>query len=471
MISMSKNTSSRHVETDIFKNEAFMYDGIIIALILSVANNIYDLSILDLANEFILILVIWYGIIEHFIRNSNTVNIDIRYRLLFYVIFLVGGMMNSIIYKTYGITFIPIILAPILITLLIDYEFGASAGLILSLSTAFHHKDFFMFLHFFPQVFIATYLLKNTKSRMQVAKSGLISGVASLAMIFLQEPVRHFYFSTKDYIIVFLNPLVSSIVVLGILPYIEISTRIYSNIGLSEITVINHPLLKLLSIHAPGTYYHSMRVAELAERAAENIGANPVLVRACAYYHDIGKLRNPEYFIENMKSTEENPHKLLSPDVSAKLIIHHVKDGIEMAKKYRLPIQIELSIPQHHGTRIQKYFYAKTLEQNLPINVQDFTYPGPKPKSKELGILMLADVVEATVKSLGTVPIEKIRKVIEENVQTLFEEGQLDETGLTINELSIVVQSFIDIFEAMAKQRIEYPKIGKEHKPNSEVKS
>ncbi|MFN6991341.1 MAG: phosphohydrolase, partial [Fervidobacterium sp.] len=135
---MNTTSSHKHVETDIFKNESFVYDGIILALILSVANNIYNLSILDLANEFILILVVWYGIIEHFIRNSNIINVDIRYRLLFYIIFLFGGMLNSIIYKTYGITFIPIIAVPILITLLIDYEFGASAGLILSLSTAFH---------------------------------------------------------------------------------------------------------------------------------------------------------------------------------------------------------------------------------------------------------------------------------------------------------------------------------------------
>lgn len=463
------NTTSGHkyVETDIFKNESFVYDGIILALILSVANNIYNLSILDLANEFILILVVWYGIIEHFIRNSNIINVDIRYRLLFYIIFLFGGILNSVIYKTYGITFIPIIAVPILITLLIDYEFGASAGLILSLSTAFHHKDFFMFLHFFPQVFIATYLLRNTKSRMQVAKSGLISGIASIIMIFLQEPVRHFYFSTKDYLIVFLNPLVSSIVVLGILPYIEVGTRIYSNIGLSEITFINHPLLKLLSIHAPGTYYHSMRVAELAERAAENIGVNSVLARACAYYHDIGKLRNPEYFVENMRNLEENPHKLLSPEMSAKIIIQHVKDGIEMARKYRLPIQIELAIPQHHGTRIQKYFYAKALEQNSFVDIQAFTYPGPKPKSKELGILMLADVVEATVKSIENVSIEKVRRIAEENVQALFEEGQLDETGLTINELSIIVESFVEVFEAMGKQRIEYPKIKKFEEPKA----
>lgn len=452
----------KHVESDMLKNEAFIYDGIILALIISVANNIYELSLLGLLNEFILILVIWYGIVEHFIRNSNTISIDPRYRMLFYGIFLIGSILNTVIYKLYGITFIPIIAVPMLITLLIDYEFGASAGLILSLSTAFHHRDFFMFLHFFPQVFIATYILKNTKNRIQVAKAGIISGITSIIMILLQEPVRHFYFSLRDYVIVFLNPVISSVVVLGILPYIEVSTRIYSNIGLSEISTINHPLLKLLSIHAPGTYYHSIRVAELVERAAESIGANAVLARACAYYHDVGKLRNPEYFIENLKNVEDNPHNNLTPEVSSKIIMKHVSDGIEIVKKYRLPIQIEMAIPQHHGTRLQRYFYMKALELDSNVTVENYKYPGPKPKTKELAILMLADVVEATSKSLKNPTIEKIKLVVEKTVLELFEEGQLDEAGLTISELKAIIDSFVVVFEGLANQRIEYPTINEE---------
>ncbi len=452
----------KHVESDMLKNEAFIYDGIILALIISVANNIYELSLLGLLNEFILILVIWYGIVEHFIRNSNTISIDPRYRMLFYGIFLIGSILNTVIYKFYGITFIPIIAVPMLITLLIDYEFGASAGLILSLSTAFHHRDFFMFLHFFPQVFIATYILKNTKNRIQVTKAGFISGITSIIMILLQEPVRHFYFSLRDYVIVFLNPVISSIVVLGILPYIEVSTRIYSNIGLSEISTINHPLLKLLSIHAPGTYYHSIRVAELVERAAESIGANAVLARACAYYHDVGKLRNPEYFIENLKNVEDNPHNSLTPEVSSKIIMKHVSDGIEIVKKYRLPIQIEMAIPQHHGTRLQRYFYMKALELDSNVSVENYKYTGPKPKTKELAILMLADVVEATSKSLKNPTIERIKSVVDKTVLELFEEGQLDEAGLTISELKAIIDSFVVVFEGLANQRIEYPTINEE---------
>jgi len=135
-------SQSKRAETDKFLDESFVYDGIVIALIISVANNIYDLSILGLANEFILILIVWYGIVEHFIRSSKTMNIDTRYRLFFYATFLIGSVLNTFIYKAYGITFIPIIIVPMIITLLIDYEFGASAGLILSLSTAFHYHDF-----------------------------------------------------------------------------------------------------------------------------------------------------------------------------------------------------------------------------------------------------------------------------------------------------------------------------------------
>ncbi len=456
-------SQSKRSETDKFLDESFIYDGIVIALIISVVNNIYDLSILGLANEFILILIVWYGIVEHFIRSSKTMNIDTRYRLFFYATFLIGSVLNTFIYKAYGITFIPIIIVPMIITLLIDYEFGASAGLILSLSTAFHYRDFFMFLQLFPQVFISTYLLKNVRSRMQVTKAGLISGIVSLGMILLQEPVRHFYFSSRDYLILFLNPLVSSIIVLGILPYIEVSTRIYSNIGLAEISTPNHPLLKLLIVHAPGTYYHSMRVAELAEHAAENIQANSVLARACAYYHDVGKIRNPEYFIENLKTPDDNPHNELSPDISRSILINHIKDGIEIAKKYRLPIQVEMAIPQHHGTRVQKYFYTKALEIDPNTKIEDFKYPGPRPKTKEMGILMLADVVEASSKSLKQPTIDSLKRVIQNTVIELFEEGELDETGLSVDELKIIMDSFAKVFETLSNQRIEYPTVAEKN--------
>lgn len=449
-------------KTEVLLSESFMYDGVIIALLISVANNIYDLSLLDLANEFILILIIWYGIIEHFIRNSNVINLDVRYRLLFYTTLLGGATLNTFVYKSYGISYIPILIAPMLITLLIDYEFGASAGLILSLSTAFHHHDFFMFLHFFPQVFISNLMLKNIKNRIQVVKAGFVASVVSLIMILFQEPVRHFYFSLQDYLILFLNPLFSSFAVLGLLPYIEVATRVYSNIGLLEIATINHPLLKSLSLHAPGTYQHSMRVAEFAEHAAESIGANAVLVRTCAMYHDIGKIRNPEYFAENLKSLENNPHNTLKPEVSKSIIMKHVTDGIEIARKHRLPIQIELAIPQHHGTRVMKYFYAKAVNESGSVDPAQYTYAGPKPKSKEMGILMIADVVEATSKSLKEPSVDAFRQVVEKTIVELIQEGELTDTELTTSDLKIITDTFVQIYENMLKHRIEYPVINED---------
>lgn len=446
-------------KNEVILDEQFLYDGIIISLIVSVANNLYDIDPLTFVNEFILILVIWYGIVEHFIRNSNVINLDVRYRLLFYGTFLVGSIVNTVIYKSYGISFIPIIVVPMLVTLLIDFEFGASAGLIMALSTAFHHGDFFMFLQLFPQVFVATLMLKNIRNRIQVAKAGLVTGLVGFVMVLLQEPVRHFYLSMKDYIVIFLNPLFSAIAVIGILPYIELSTRVYSNIGLLEICTINHPLLKALSIHAPGTYHHSLRVAELAEYAAERIGANAILVRACAYYHDVGKMRNPEFFIENLRDKNDNPHDRISPEVSKEILLKHVSDGVEMVRKYRLPIQIEMAIPQHHGTRVQRYFYLKALEIDPRVKIDDFRYRGPKPKSKEMGILMLADVVEATTKSLVQPSMEQIRRVVERTVIELYEEGELVETGLTVSDLRTISESFVEVFENLSKHRIEYPVI------------
>jgi len=149
----------------------------------------------------------------------------------------------------------------------------------------------------------------------------------------------------------------------------------------------------------------------------------------------------------------------LSPDISRSILINHVKDGIEIAKKYRLPIQVEMAIPQHHGTRVQKYFYTKALEIDPNTKIEDFKYPGPRPKTKEMGILMLADVVEASSKSLKQPTVDNLKRVIQSTVIELFEEGELDETGLTVDELKTIIDSFTKVFETLSNQRIEYPAV------------
>ncbi len=440
-------------------NNQFIFDGIVIVLLISVINNIQTLNFLDFANEFVTLLVIWYGIVEHFIKKSYIINLGLNFRVLFYLLFVGGSTISTVAYKIYGLPYVPILLPVILATLLIGHEFGISIGLLLSFSVSFHLNDFYMFVFLLPQLFVATYTLKNSKSRLQVAKSGILAGLVAGMMMFFQSPVRHYYFSVRDYSIMILNPLVSSIFALGILPYIEASTRIYSNIGLSEIDNISHPILNQFSIYATGSYLHSSIVAHLSESAAQAIGANAILARTGAYFHDIGKIRNPKYFTENIAPGEENPHNSLPPEASFRIIQQHVKDGLEIARKYRLPVQIELFIEQHHGKRLQIYFYDKARKINENVSPDNFRYNFRKPQLKEIGIVMLADSVEATFRSKRNLPVEKIPELVSETVLKIYNERQLDETELTIAELEKITEAFTKVLVNLSANRVEYPKV------------
>ncbi len=231
-------------------------------------------------------------------------------------------------------------------------------------------------------------------------------------------------------------------------------------ITLLELSDLNHPLLKRLSIEAPGTYHHSLVVSNLAESAAEAIGANSLLARVGSYFHDIGKMEKPEYFTENQTSKEKNIHDELSPRMSYFIIANHVKDGVELAKKYKLRNIIIDFIMQHHGTSVVYYFYKKALEQegeNSKLNVDDYRYPGPKPQSKEIAITLLADSVEAASRSLSDPTPSSIRGVVEKVVNNKFLDNQLDECELTLLDLHKIKESFIRNLMASFHTRIEYP--------------
>nr|WP_281364558.1 HDIG domain-containing metalloprotein [Thermosipho japonicus] len=221
---------------------------------------------------------------------------------------------------------------------------------------------------------------------------------------------------------------------------------------------MNHPLLKRLSLQAPGTYYHSIMVATLAEAAAERIGANSTFARVASYFHDIGKMIRPYFFVENIPDNQENPHDSISPFLSHLILEDHVKSGIELARKYRLPLTIEFIIPQHHGTRVQKYFYHKAKEIEENVSEDSFRYPGPKPQFKEAGIIMLADSVEAALKSLNSSNYQRIKDLVENIVSSIYNERQLDESGLNLKELELIIDEFIKVIVNITKARIEYPK-------------
>jgi hypothetical protein len=261
------------------------------------------------------------------------------------------------------------------------------------------------------------------------------------------------------------NAVMSPIIAYGLLIFYERTFKITTDLTLLELADFNHPLLKELSTKAPGTFHHSIVMGNLSEAAAEAIGANRVLARVGCYYHDIGKTIRPEFYVEN-QIERINRHETLNPNMSAKIIISHVKDGIELAKKYKLPKEIINFIPMHHGTTLVSYFYnkAKTTVDEEKEDVADYIYryPGPKPQTKETGIVMLADTIEASSRVIDDSTPAKLEDRIDDVIKKRFMEGQLDECELTLKDLTLIKKSFLNILVGIHHQRIKYPEEKKE---------
>lgn len=256
------------------------------------------------------------------------------------------------------------------------------------------------------------------------------------------------------------NGIFSAVLMIGALPYLETAFSITSMIKLLELSNPNHYLLKRELLEAPGTYHHSLMVGNLAEASAEAIGANPLLVRVGAYYHDIGKIKRPEYFVENQRGLE-NPHEKIAPALSALIITSHVKEGVELAREANLPQDIIDFIEQHHGTSLAKFFYSRALEEDGEgqISENTFRYEGPKPQSKEVALVMLADSIEAAVRSLKEPTAEAIKNMVDKIIKDKLDDGQLELADLTFKDLHIIAQSFCNVLEGIYHKRIEYPEV------------
>ena len=250
----------------------------------------------------------------------------------------------------------------------------------------------------------------------------------------------------------------SAVLVLILLPYLESFFSRTTNIKLLELADFNRPLLRRLMIDAPGTYHHSLIMASLAEQAAEAIGANSLLARVGSYYHDIGKVVKPEYFIENQQ-TMGNPHDPLAPTMSCLVVIAHVKEGVALARANGIDRVIIDCIEQHHGTSVIHYFYLKALEQNAELKPEDFRYPGPKPRSKETAILMLADAVEAASRTLDDPSPSRLQDMVEKIINNKFTDGQFTECSITLHDLSNIADSMVATLNSIFHARIEYKDI------------
>jgi cyclic-di-AMP phosphodiesterase PgpH len=252
--------------------------------------------------------------------------------------------------------------------------------------------------------------------------------------------------------------LTSGVLGAGLAPIAEFLGRYVTNIKLLELSSIDHPLLRELSLQAPGTWNHSMVIGQMGEAAAKAIGANSLLTRVGAYFHDIGKAKKPAYFVEN-QAGEENRHDKLIPSMSALIVRTHVKDGVEMAMEHRLPQAIIDFIPQHHGTALMEFFYEKALreaKEEESVSENNFRYPGPKPQTKEAGILMLADAVEASSRTLTDPTPAKIKGLVQKQINRVFASGELNECELTLKDLHAIAKSFTKVLSGIYHRRVEY---------------
>ncbi|MFH1428266.1 MAG: HDIG domain-containing metalloprotein [Candidatus Margulisiibacteriota bacterium] len=361
---------------------------------------------------------------------------------------------------------VPIPMAGILLSILLNPLLALYVVVHLSIMTGvLYNFDMGLFYVLLFSSVISIYTVRNATQRGTITKTGLEICIVNIVLITLLGIYKHEstgIILTK-WIWGIVNGAGSSILSLGLIPVLEHLFKIITPMRLVELANPSQPLLKKLMVEAPGTYQHSLMVANLAEAAAESIGANALLVRVGSYYHDIGKIKRPSFFIENQRWAG-NPHDKIDPKLSTLIITSHPKDGLALLKEYRMPEFLNDFVLEHHGTGLVGYFYRQMINQKEQgIDEHQFRYEGPKPQSKETAILMLADSVEAAVRALGKTTHTKIENVIAKIFQEKCDDNQFENTPLTFADISLIKNTFIETLSSAYHKRIEYPEHEKDH--------
>jgi putative nucleotidyltransferase with HDIG domain len=364
-----------------------------------------------------------------------------------------------IIRQRLSIFYLPFCLIPMLSTILFnDLEISLIITIATGVSVAsLAGNHFYLAILFFISGILASIFVLGARRRIVIIRAGLIIAFLQIISLFIID--RFWVGLPNRYIILALNSIFSSIIVVGVLPIFEYLFKTVTNISLLELADFNHPLLQRMTLEAPGTYHHSLVVGNLSDAACRSIGANALLARIGAYYHDIGKLEKAEYFSEN-QDIAGSKHDNLSPTMSKLVIMNHVKEGVELARKYKLNPRLTEFILQHHGKALVYYFYRRaleTLEEDQEVKEEGFRYPGPKPNTKETAIVLLADSVEAATRALKEPNPAKIEEVVHKVINNKFIDGQLDECDLTLKDLEKISAVFMRILGGIYHSRITYP--------------
>lgn len=364
---------------------------------------------------------------------------------IFYIPFSLVALLSIILFNNLEISF--------LITLASGIAVTSIAG-----------NNFLIVVMFLISGILAILLAKDMRRRSVIIRTGLFIGLAQAATLTLASRFKSQYV-LSDFILI-ANGIGCSIIVIGILPIFEYLFKTVTNVRLLELADFHNPLLQRMVMEAPGTYHHSLIVGNLSDAACKAVGANALLARIGAYYHDIGKLAKPEYFSEN-QSAFTSKHETLTATMSKLIIMNHVKEGVELAKKYKFTPSIIDFIEQHHGNSLVYYFYRRALEntENVEkVGEEEFRYPGPKPNSKETAIVLLADSVEAATRALKEADPAKIEELVHKIINNKFIDGQLDECDLKLKDLEKISSVFIRILSGIYHGRVSYPESKKKAK-------
>ncbi|NLM09526.1 MAG: HDIG domain-containing protein, partial [Clostridiaceae bacterium] len=460
----------------IYKNERFIRkEDIITADKLDVMRR---LGLLDeqtgpdylfLVSVFSVLLVLWI-ILALFLKYFARKTFESRNELLLIASVIVLTVFLAFMSKEILPEYSPYItlgsIAPVLMAIFLNVQIAVIVNLVITLSVSLMFRDNLIFIvMFIISGTIASFLSVNANQRRKISLSGIAIGAVNILIVACISIIEK-----KDWISIlyeggmaFLSGILSVILAIGILPFFEGIFNMITPLKLLELADPNHPLLKRLLMEAPGTYHHSLMVGNLAEVAARQIGGNALLARVGAYFHDVGKLKRPNFFKENQMS--ENPHDRITPNLSTLVITSHTKDGEQLALKYKLPRAIRDIIVQHHGTTLVAYFYhkAKQGEKGIEVKESNFRYEGPRPQSKEAAVVLLADSVEAAVRSLPDKTKGKIEGLIRKIIKDKLDDGQLDNCDLTLNDMNEIANAFMTVLSGFFHERTEYPELEKKN--------
>jgi putative nucleotidyltransferase with HDIG domain len=392
-------------------------------------------------------------------EGEGTFFLAIYASLFFYLIVVLATRASGGADDLTGAYLLPTALFTGVAAALAGQGFAVSYSVVLSLlaASASNLNPFYLIFVLLSGIF-ASFSITTAKTRIDLVRAGIFQAALQFAIGVVL--LAHFELDIGGFLglagYLAMNGFVCGVLILATLPILEQSLNLPTRFRLLELSDVNAPALKELLTQAPGTYAHSISVAHLAEAAAEDIGANPLLARVGAYYHDLGKIDQPEYFIENQKGV--NKHDDINPRLSATVIRSHVKLGIEKAKELHLPKAVVDIVGQHHGNSLIAWFYDKAKNANEDINREDFVYPGTPPIGKEAGIVMLADAVEASTRTLKNPSVPRLDAHVRQLILDKVQDGQLDRCALTLNDLEAARHAFVRILAGQYHSRIEYPK-------------